>query len=347
MAFGRLKRWIFGIVAVLVLVFSGLYAWSYWPIAADTNAIDPAVTLANELDEKGIRYSEGYVQSQGKQIHYVAAGQGEAIIFLHGFPSYWFTMFGLMEEFKSDYQVIAIDGLGVGKSDAPGDVDDYRIDKLVNHLEDVIDELDLKKVHVVGHDWGAAIATAYAQANPSKTNTLTAIGALPHNILLHRLDTDPKYRETFSYMSLFKSANPVLIRLMGVKEQIWKDTYSPFVEKGLITKQQGERLHEDIGQPRRTDRFINWYRANFPEFDEIADSDFWPSRSARVTVPALFIYGEDDQVVTEELAIDFKNSADSMVVLPLENTAHRPHFERKEEVTTAIRELIEEHQKSD
>lgn len=341
MTFGPMKRWIFGTIAALLLILCSLYAWSYWPIEADTTAIDPAVTLANQLDEKGIKYSEGYIESQGRQIHYVSAGEGEPIIFHHGFPSYWFTMFGLMEEFKSDYRVIAIDGLGVGKSDAPSNVDAYKIDKLVSHLEDVIDKLELGKVHLVGHDWGAGIATAYAQANPSKTKTLTAIGALPHNILLHRLDTDQKTREIFSYMSYFKSANPVLIRLLGVKDQIWDDTYAPFVEQGLITEEHGERLHIDVGNPRRTDRFINWYRANFPEFDKIAESDFWPSRSVRVTVPALFIYGEDDRVVTEYLADDFKDSADAMRVLSLKKTDHRPHFERKDVVVAAIRELIE------
>ncbi|GAB5486573.1 MAG: alpha/beta fold hydrolase [Parasphingorhabdus sp.] len=345
MTFGRIRRWLTGILIALLLVLSGLYAWSYWPISANIDATDPAVTLANKLGGKGQKYREGYIESQGQQIHYISAGEGEPIVFLHGFPSYWFTMFGLMEEFKSDYQVIAIDGLGVGKSDAPSDVDAYKVDKLVGHVENVINELGFEKVHLVGHDWGAALATGYAQTNPSKTHTLTAIGALPHNILLHRLDTDPEYREIFSYMSLFKSANPVLIRLMGVKEQIWTDTYAPFVEKGLITKQQGERLYEDIGQPRRTDRFINWYRANFPEFDDITENDFWPSRHVRITVPALFIYGENDRVVTKDLASDFKNSADAMRVLSLKNTDHRPHFERKDVVVAAIRELIEKQKK--
>ena len=116
---------------------------------------------------------------------------------------------------------------------------------------------------------------------------------------------------------------------------------SPFVEKGLISAQHGERLYINVGNPRRTDRFINWYRANFPEFDEIMESDFWPTRSVRVTVPALFVYGEDDRVVTEYLANDFKESADAMRILSLKKTDHRPHFKRKGVVVAAIRKLIE------
>lgn len=342
MKVGRMKRWIFSGLGVVLATFVTAYAWSYWPITADVNATDPAVALANKIGKEGIEYSEGFIESEGRQIHYVSAGEGDTIVFLHGFPSYWFTMFGLMDEFKSDFRVVAIDGLGVGKSDAPSSVDAYKIEKLVGHVEDVIEEQNLGSVHLVGHDWGAALATAYAQAYPSKTKTLTAIGALPHNILLTRIEDDPKYQEIFSYMDTFKSANPVLIRVLGMKNQIWEDTYKPFVDNGWISSEYGERLRQDVGDPRRTDRFISWYRANFPDFEEIDDSFYWPGKDARVKVPALFIYGKDDRVVTPELAQDFKKLSDSMQVLPLEKTGHRPHFEKKEVVVSAIRKLIEQ-----
>lgn len=341
MARGRFKRFFFIVLALLILIVSSLYTWSNWPIVANTDATDPAVIVANEIAKNDIKYSEGYVKSQGNQIHYVSAGEGEAIVFLHGFPSYWFTMFGLMEELKSDYRVVALDGLGVGQSDAPADVDAYKIERLVKHLDDVINKLELGKVHLVGHDWGAAIATGYTQVHPSKVDTLTAIGALPYNIILSRLENDPKHREIFSYISTFKSANPVLIQILGIKDQIWENLYASFLEDGLITKKQADRLRKDLGKPRRTNRFINWYRANFPDVDKIKDHHFWPNGNPRVTVPSLFIYGEDDSVVTPEMVSDFKNLSDAMTVLSLRNTGHRPHFEKKEGVTSAIRELIE------
>ncbi len=341
MTLSRIKRWSLATLVALMSVAAAIYAWSYWPISADARAADPAVVVANELAENGIEYSESYVESQGNQIHYVSAGEGETIVFLHGFPSYWFTMFGLMEEFKSDYRVVAIDGLGVGKSDAPGSVDEYRIKNLVQNLRDVIKELEVEKVHLVGHDWGVAIATGYARAYPANVETVTAIGALPHNIILSGLETDPEVRKTFSYMSTFKSANPVLIKFLGIKDQIWTDIYAPFLKQGLITKKQADRLRQDIGQARRTDRFLHWYRANFPDFEEINHTHYWPERDLRLTVPALFIYGEDDIVVTKKLVDAFQRSSDSMKVLSFENVAHRPHFERKQAVSAAIRDLIE------
>ena len=340
MARSRIKKWALNIFLTLLVIAAGLYGWSYWPINTDQDVADPAVITANELDEVGIKYTEGYVESQGNQVHYVEAGEGEAIVFLHGFPSYWFTMFGLMEEFKSGHRVIAIDGLGVGKSDGPSSVDEYKIEKLIKNVEDVIDTLDVDQVHFVSHDWGVALATGFARAYPERVKTVTAIGALPHNIILSGLENDPEVRETFSYMSFFKSGNPVLIKLMGAKDDIWNQIYAPFLKKGLISQKQADRLRKDIGNAKRTDRFLNWYRANFPEFDEIDDTYYWPDKALRLVPPTLFIYGKDDVVVTDKLVDAFQQSADSMQILSFDNVAHRPHFERKEEVSKAIRDFI-------
>ena len=340
MARSRIKKWALNTFLALLVVAVGLFSWSYWPIHADTEVTDPAVIVANELDTAGIKYSEGYVQSQGNKIHYVEAGKGDAIVFLHGFPSYWFTMFGLMEELKSNHRVIAIDGLGVGKSDGPSAVNEYKVEKLIKNLEDVIDALDVEQVHFVSHDWGVTLATGFARAYPNRVKTLTAIGALPHDIILSGMENDAEVRETFSYMSIFKSGNPVLIKLLGVKDNIWNDIYAPFLAQGLITQKQADRLREDLGNARRTDRFLNWYRANFPESDDIESTDYWPGRSLRLVTPTLFIYGTDDVVVTDRLVNSFQRSADSMQILSFEGVAHRPHFERKEEVAAAIRDLI-------
>ncbi len=327
----------------LLIIALALTVWALWPISVDTSEPDPAVVLANELTTSQGKYSEGYVGEEGSRIHYISAGQGEPIIFLHGFPSYWFTMFGLMEEFKAAHQVIAVDGLGVGKSDAPRAVDAYKLEKLVAHLDAVIAELGLDRPHLVGHDWGAAVSTAYAQAYPTKVKTVTLIGALPLNTLLTRIEKDAEHRELFSYADTFSKANPVLLKALGVQNNIWTDIYAPFLEQGFITEQQGERFRKDIGKPHRLNRFINWYRANFPDLENIQDEDFWPERATRLTVPAQFIYGENDQVVTKALVEDLKANTDTLKVIALPEVAHRPHYEEKAIVANAIRSLIAQH----
>lgn len=336
----KLRVSLLGIFATIIASVVGVIVWSNASIIVDETKPDPAVMLANEIGAGTIQYTEGYVGTRGTRIHYVSAGEGDPILFVHGFPSYWFTMFGLIEEFKTEYRVIAIDGLGVGRSDAPGSIDAYKIDKLINGIDLVVRELDLGRVHLVGHDWGVALVTGYAQANPTKVKSVTTMSALPHNIVLARVQDDPEYQELFSYTNTFARANPFLIRVLGIKDQLWDSIYKPFLEQGLLSESHAMRLKEDVGNPRRLNRFIHWYRANFPDPDNIDDSDFWPSRTARLSVPAIFLYGTEDPVVTDALIEDFKALSDDLQVIKFEGVGHRPHFVEEKAVSDAIRSLI-------
>jgi len=329
------------VIAIIVIAVTGALVWSVWPISTDINKPDPAVVLANKLGTQNASYTEGYVGEKGERIHYVTAGEGEPIIFVHGFPSYWFTMFGLMEAFKSDYQVIAVDGLGVGRSEVPSSKSAYEMENLVGNLGLLIDELGLEKPHLVGHDWGSSLVTGYAQVNPDKVSTVTAMSALPYNIVMPRIDADEKHKEVYSYVDYFKSGNPILIKVMNAKKSIWEGTFQPFVEKGIISVEEGERYREDIGNAKRLNEFINWYRVNFPDFNSLADLDFYPGRGVRLTNSAIFIYGEEDRVVTPELVSDLKAASDNLKVISYSNIGHRPHFDKKEDVVREIRALIE------
>lgn len=336
----KLKIIVLIAVGVLAVVALGIFTWSNASIRVNIEKPDPAVLVANELAIGDIRYEEGYVGEAGTRIHYVSAGEGEPIIFAHGFPSYWFTMFTLMEEFKSEYRVIAFDGLGTGRSDAPSSVDAYKVEALTRAIDLLMTELDLDQAHLVGHDWGATLVTGYARANPSKVKSVTTIAALPHNIIVSRAARDAEHRELFSYAEYFSRANPALIMALGVKDQVWETSYADLEARQLISGPYAERLRADIGNPRRLDRFIHWYRANMLKFDDLTDDDFWPDRGIRLKVPTILIYGDKDIVVTDALVDDFRSQADELDVIKLEGVGHRPHFEQPETVVAAIKDLI-------
>ena len=338
----RIRNWLLIGFGVLAVAAFGVITWSNWPIKVDLTEPDPAVILANEIGADDIKYEEGYVGEPGTRIHYISAGEGDPIIFAHGFPSYWFTMFTLMEAFKSDYRVIAFDGLGVGRSDAPSSASAYDVESLTESIELLVSELNLEKVHLVGHDWGVTLVTGYARANPEKVKSVTTIAALPHNIIMSRAEHDEAHRELFSYAAYFSRANPFLIWLLGVKDSIWEGSYSALEQQGHISPEHAAQLKEDIGNPRRLNRFIHWYRANLLDFETIDEGDFWPVRSVRLTVPSILIYGDEDTVLTDALIGDFKSHSDSLDVIKLEGVGHRPHFEEPDTVVAAIKQLIAE-----
>ena len=336
----KLKTIILTTIGVLSVLVLGIYAWANASIHVDIDKPDPAIAVANELARDNILYQEGYVGEVGTRIHYVSAGEGQPIIFAHGFPSYWFTMFMLMEEFKTEYRVIAFDGLGTGRSDAPSSVEAYKLKDLTQSIELLMTELDIEQAHLVGHDWGVTLVTGYARANPSRVKSVTTMAALPHNIVVSRAAHDPEHRALFSYTEYFARANPILILALGVKDRVWETSYADLEARKLISGVYADQLKQDIGNPRRLDRFIHWYRANMLQFDDLTEADFWPDRSVRLEVPTILIYGDDDIVLTDALVQDFKAHTDSLDVIKLEGVGHRPHFEEPEVVVAAIRDHI-------
>ena len=333
-------RFLVFLLILLTIATVCVFVWSKWPITVDRSEPDPAVELVNSISQSGPIYKEAYVGSDGEQIHIISAGTGEPILFLHGFPSYWFSNFRLIDEFSNDYQVIAIDGLGVGKSDAPKSIDAYTLQSLTSHIDGVLDYLNLESTHIVGHDWGAVLAGTYAQAHPERVKTLTMMSAPPHNIILSRLEDDPAIREKFDYINRLKNADPIKLLMRDLKTWIWESTYARFVDEGIITAEEGALFKRTLGQPKRTDRHIHWYRANFPDFDDITDDNYWPSKEARLNMPVFFIYGEDDGIIIEGVVDDLRARAEDIQVLMLPDTGHWPHLDYLDRVSADIHAFI-------
>jgi pimeloyl-ACP methyl ester carboxylesterase len=317
-----------------------LAVWGWSDPTGCVGGADPAVALANERAGEGEPYKDWCHEFEGNSLHVVEAGEGDVVLFIHGFPTIWYSMIRQMEHMREGYRVVAIDGLGAGLSDAPSEVDDYKLAAMAEHLDALITELRAEKVHLVGHDWGAAFAGAYAQSRPEKLQSVTIMSAPPQNIAVQMLEVSERQREISQYVERLKSATPVLALLSGAGERIASAPRNHF-EAGRMSKAEAEVLQNATSDLRRINRHINWYRANLPAPDAIDESDFWPSRNAKIDVPALLIWGEDDTVF-DPAFIDLMVQANpSLNVERLEGTGHAPQFEATEAVNRIIFEHLE------
>lgn len=109
------------------------------------------------------------VDAAGTRIHCVEAGDGPAVLFVHGFPESWYSWRHQLPALAAaGYRAIAIDVRGYGRSGAPTAIDAYR---MVCHVGDnigVLDALGIDRAVVVGHDWGAPIAWNSALLRPDR-----------------------------------------------------------------------------------------------------------------------------------------------------------------------------------
>lgn len=95
------------------------------------------------------------------RIHYVDEGSGPVLLFVHGNPTWSFAWRNLIKAFSSDFRCIAVDHMGCGLSDKPGDYS-YRLDTHIGNLTALIEHLGLSDITLLAHDWGGAIGMGAA-----------------------------------------------------------------------------------------------------------------------------------------------------------------------------------------
>ncbi len=327
------------LLAALALGTASLLVWSVSTPSGCVAGEDPAVALANERAGEEV-YSDWCHEHDGNRLHVVEAGEGETVLFIHGFPTIWYAMIRPMDHLRGDYRVVAIDGLGTGLSDAPDDVSQYKLAAMAEHLDALIDELGGEKVHLVGHDWGAAFAGAYAQSRPERLKSVTIMSAPPQNIAVQMLRNSERQREISEYVERLKSSSVALAWLTGAGGRIAAGPQNHY-SAGRMSLSEANVLKQGTSDLRRIGRHINWYRANLPAPDAITNADFWPSREANLTVPALLIWGEEDTVFDLAFIELLERSSTDLEVLRLEGIGHAPQWEASATVNEAIADRVE------
>jgi len=117
-------------------------------------------------------------QVNGTKLHYVTAGEGPAVLLLHGWPQTWYEWRHVIDLLAGDFQVVAPDLRGFGYSAKPAT--GYDAATIVADLAALGDHLGLRDVTVIGHDWGGAFAYAYAAKTPGQVRALGIVEmALP------------------------------------------------------------------------------------------------------------------------------------------------------------------------
>jgi epoxide hydrolase 4 len=147
-----------------------------------------------------------FVRANGINLHYVSAGNGRPIVFVHGFPEFWRAWEDQLREFAGDRLAIALDMRGYNLSDKPAGVEAYAVPHLVEDLRQFLVLFGPAPVTLVAHDWGGVCAWAFAARHPEYLDRLVIINSPHPAILVRELRANPAQREAMSYMLLFRSA---------------------------------------------------------------------------------------------------------------------------------------------
>jgi len=206
---------------------------------------------------------------------------GVPVLLLHGFPESSHEWRAELEALgASGYRAIAPDLRGYSPGARPEGVAAYRIDLLVADVTAIADALGASTFHLVGHDWGAAIAWLLAILEPDRLRSLTAV-SVPHPAAFARaLATDPDQQRRSAYVDFFKQEGVAETALLADDAQLLRSIYG--VGPASASADEYVRL---LSEPGALTAALNYYRAT--DFTQGAGL---PS----VEVPTLYVWSTGD-----------------------------------------------------
>ena len=208
----------------------------------------------------------------------VAVGppDGTPVVLLHGFPQTSWSWRGVWPALAdAGLRVVAPDLRGYSPDARPQDVDAYRMPHLVGDVVAVLDHLGADRAHVVGHDWGAAIAWQLAGRHPDRVRTLTAV-SVPHPVpFAEALRSDDDQRARSRYMRDWRSPDAEQALLDGGLERVF----------GGIPAVDAEQYLAVLRSPGALTAALAYYRAQ-----SLADLE----GLGPVTAPTLHVWSDRD-----------------------------------------------------
>ncbi len=113
---------------------------------------------------------EGFLEVPGGPVWYRVSGEGPGVplVVLHGGPGGTSCSFAALAPLTVGRRVVIYDQLGSGRSGRPADRGLWRVERFVEELHAVRQKLGLKRMHLMGHSWGASLAAAYVLSKGTK-----------------------------------------------------------------------------------------------------------------------------------------------------------------------------------
>jgi pimeloyl-ACP methyl ester carboxylesterase len=211
------------------------------------------------------------------------ADDGTPVILLHGFPENsrsWTSVAPVLAD--AGLRIFAPDQRGYSPGARPAGADNYATDVLAGDVIGLADGLGLERFHLVGHDWGAAVAWVTAARYADRLHTLTAV-SVPHLTAYGRaLRSDPDQQQRASYIGLLRQPGKAEDLLLEDDARRLRAMY-----QGGVPDAQLESYVAQLSEPGALTAALNWYRAM------TADLSALPS----VTVPTTYVWSDQDLAI--------------------------------------------------
>jgi pimeloyl-ACP methyl ester carboxylesterase len=223
------------------------------------------------------------VEVSGIALHVEDHGNGAPVLLLHGWPDsayVWRNQIPFLT--GQGFRAIAPDMRGFGRSSRPVEVSDYALTKSVSDVTGLLDALGLESAHLVGHDWGAAVAWSMAMSHPERVQRLVVVS------VGHPSAPWSLRQNEMAWYQLFFQFEGIAEATISFDDWAW-------LRRFLRGAGDQERYEQDLLRPGALTASLNWYRANLAPKMPGPAPVFPP-----VTVPTLGIWSTNDHYLDGE-----------------------------------------------
>src|SRR3954447_574463 len=288
-----------------------------------------------------------FADLEGCRMRYVSRGQGKPLLFLHGFPQFWFLWRGQLADLGEDHAVYAPDMRGYNLSCKPEDPEAYRMRHLLGDILAFVHELDLAPLTLVGHDWGGIVSWALALKNPELLERLVIIDAPPPFTWNRDLRESPKQRDAVNYMIELSKPSPEPEEMLSANGySMMDDIMRRIGGRGAQLSDADRAVYRDAwAQPGALTGGLNYYRA--ARMGEQVAAGGVPEEymakisSQTVEVPTMVIWGANDAVLLPTLTRGLSEWVPDLRVEIVPGAGHWVPYERPDEVNRLIREFVD------
>jgi pimeloyl-ACP methyl ester carboxylesterase len=208
---------------------------------------------------------------------------GEVVFLLHGFPETSYEWMRQLEALAAaGYRAVAPDQRGYSPRARPANVEDYNVILLAQDIVGMADAIGADRFHVVGHDWGAAVAWVVGRISADRVVSLTAL-SVPHPDAFATVLADMNSCQygASSYFDLFV--------MPGYEQTMLQDDATLY--RAIMTGVPEDAIEEYLrvlGTEEALGAALNWYRAN------VGARMLNAPMLGAVTVPTMFVWSDAD-----------------------------------------------------
>ena len=278
-----------------------------------------------------------YMEVDGHDIHYLSnvervnnTSTNPLVLFLHGFPENAHAWEPLISCLPEGVDVIAPDLPGYHKSAPLAQEGDYAVPKLLGRMATFIERVSNKRrVILVGHDWGGAIAWPLAAFHSHLFSHLVILNAAHPSTFTELLKTSRKQREKSQYIH----------QLIGDDAQSTLQSTDFKLLKNMLGeslfsthKEYADTLLAMWNNKRSLSAMLNYYR-NMPQLVPVTDADEHELKrihvpNIRILIPTLVLWGEQDDAFEVDILDALPRYVDNLAITRHEGATHWIHREQ-------------------